>query len=163
MPDFISLTMHGVDRFQTTTKEIERNVDFATVKALKAQQNLVKREVRKNIKGAPRWTERGKSRVYQKTVRLAPGGNTNNPRSGGPGKFSGALLGGLGGVRRPRKIGKWLTGGVGIGGKVNNLKKHELERKFPFFKPAVEKAEPKMPAVYQKAWGKAVERRGGLL
>jgi len=163
MSDFISVTVRGVRKFTAATEEVERNVDFATIKGLKAQQTLVKREVRKNLRGAPRWTERGKSKIYSTTWRITPGGNTNNPRSGGPGKFSGALLGGVGGVRRPKKLLDVFIGGVGVGGNVNNLKKHTLEREFPYFKPAVEKAEPKMSKVWEKAWGNAVERRGGLL
>lgn len=166
MSDFIKATMHGVKQFNATTLEVEKNVDFATVKALRANQNLVKREVRKNLRGAPRWTERGSSRVYSSTFRTQPGANTNNPRTGGPGKFSGTLLKGVGGAKPKKLAGTWV-GGVGVGGKkklaANNFKKRDLETRFPYFKPAVEKATPKMPAVYQKAWGKAVEKRGGLL
>jgi hypothetical protein len=112
---------------------------------------------------APRWNHRGASRIY-------PGMNItfkNLPKyskSGGPpGKFTGALVGGVGSVKRIKKTAGFFDGGVGIGGNANNLKKNTLERKFPYFAPTVIEARPLMAKTYNKAWDRAIKRQGGFI
>lgn len=112
---------------------------------------------------APRWNHRGKSRVYPDmniTFKNLP----KHSKSGGPpGQFTGALAGGVGGLRRIKKYGGAFEGGVGIGGNANNFKKNTLERKFPYFAPTVIEARPLMANVYNKAWDRAIKRQGGFI
>jgi hypothetical protein len=162
MAPLISAVFHGVDNFKKATHETELRVDKATIGALKENQRILKLAVRRNLRGAPRWNQRGKSSVYNTEYKVMNMGR-NEPRSGPPGRFSGILYGGVGGVKRPKKIvGVWI-GGVGVGGKLNNFKKSTLEAKYPYFAPAVKATEPKMPAAYEKGWAKAVSKQGGLI
>ena len=162
MPPLVQALVHGRDRFNAATHETELRVDKATISALRANQRIIKAAVKKNLKGPPRWNQRGKSSVYKTEFKVMNMGR-NEPRSGPPGLFSGILYGGVGGVKRPKKIvGVWV-GGVGVGGKLNNFKKSTLEAKYPYFAPAVKSVEPRMPGTYEKAWARAVNKQGGLI
>ena len=166
MAELISTVWHGVENFKKATHETELRVDKATIGGLKENQRILKLAVRRNLRGAPRWNQRGKSKVYDTEVRKMNMMH-NEPRSGPPGRFSGALYRGVGGVRRPKKIiGVWI-GGVGVAGgkhlKVNNFKKNTLEAKYPYFAPAVRATTPKMLPAYEKGWAKAVSKSGGLI
>jgi hypothetical protein len=46
---------------------------------------------------------------------------------------------------------------AGGSGNVQNLYKAQQEAKYPYFKPGVRNAEPKMPAVWEKHWGAATK------
>jgi len=165
MASDLAFAFKGVKEFRQATQEVESRLDKATIAALRANQNKIKTAVKRNLRGAPRWTERGKSRVYSEGFQFPnTKGQHHFPRSGGPGKFSGDLLRGVGGVKRPTKIdsGTWI-GGVGIGKKVNRFKKGTLERKFPYFRPAVLKVEPQIRSTYEKAWAKSISKQGGIL
>ena len=59
MPTAINAIWHGVQEFKTVTQEIEAIVDKATLAALRVNQNKLKTAVRKNLRGAPRWTQKG--------------------------------------------------------------------------------------------------------
>jgi len=166
VPELVSAVFHGVKAFKDATHETELRVDKATIGALKENQRILKLAVRRNLRGAPRWNQRGTSKVYPNAVKIMNMMH-NEPRSGPPGRFSGLLYRGVGGVRRPKKIvGVWV-GGVGVAGgkhmKENNFKKNTLEAKYPYFAPAVKATEPKMPAAYEKGWAKAVNKQGGLI
>jgi hypothetical protein len=160
----VTAIFHGVKEFKAVTEEIELNVQKATLAALRVNQNKLKTAVRRNLRGAPRWTQRGANRItgargnYQ-----VPGttGQTNMPRSGGPGKMTGVLYAGVG-AAKPVVIANNWVGGVGIGANPNNVKKKPLEAKFPYFRPAVEAVTPTMLANYEKGWEAAVSRMGGI-
>jgi hypothetical protein len=132
------IAFRNIDKFNKDLHAIDNNVNRATVLAIRANQNLIKKMLRAKLTSyAPRWNHRGASRIY-------PGMNItfkNLPKyskSGGPpGKFTGALVGGVGSVKRIKKTAGFFDGGVGIGGNANNLKKNTLERKFPYFAPTV--------------------------
>ena len=163
MPTAISAVWHGVQEFKAVTEEIEARVDKATLAALRVNQNKLKTAVRKNLRGAPRWTQKGANKITGKNYQV-PGttGQHNSARSGAPGKMTGVLYAGVG-AAKPRLVGNTWTGGVGIGAAPNNVKKRPLEAKFPYFRPAVEAVEPTMLANYEKGWAAAVDRMGGII
>ena len=163
MPTAISAVWHGVQEFKAVTEEIEARVDKATLAALRVNQNKLKTAVRKNLRGAPRWTQKGANKITGKNYQV-PGttGQHNSARSGAPGKMTGVLYAGVG-AAKPRLVGNTWTGGVGIGASPNNVKKRPLEAKFPYFRPAVEAVEPTMLANYEKGWDAAISRMGGIL
>jgi hypothetical protein len=142
-------------KFDAATRELERVERRATVYAIRKAQNVLKTEVRRNLRGAPRWGHRGTSRIYSEPVNKGFG---NKPRSGPPGRFSGALYKGIGSKRRINKVGKNYVGGVGIGGAVNNLKKGRLEADLPYFAPAYRTALPKMRSIYLDKWGEGLRK-----
>ena len=160
----LKATFKGVERFNETTKEIESRVDAATLSALRANQNKLKTAIRANLRGAPRWTEKGANRITGASFQVAgTTGQKNTPRAGGPGRMTGVLYKGVGAVRKPQMRLGSLVGGVGIGAKPNNVKKRVFEAKFPYFKPAVDKVTPSMGATFEKGWEKAIHKQGGIL
>jgi hypothetical protein len=84
-------------------------------------------------------------------------------RSGGPGRFTGTLNSAVRGSRKPRLEAEGVYSAVVFMGSkvapVANIYKHRLEAKYPYFVPGVKSAEPKMPIVWEKAWGKAISKR----
>ena len=157
----IQIFTQGFDRVMKETEAIQTRVEKATWFAVKENQRILKLAIRRNLRGKPRWNQRGASGSI-------PGfkvpGPRHAPRSGGPGRFTGDLYRGVGGKKRPLfEPGGTVVGGVGVGGKINNLKKGTLEKKFPYFKPAVEATEPKMAQAYQKGWDKAINKMGGII
>ena len=163
MATAITAIFHGVKEFKAVTEEIEGRVDKATLAALRVNQNKLKTAVRKNLRGQPRWTQKGNNKITGKNYQV-PGttGQHNSPRSGAPGKMTGVLYAGVGSAK-PRLVGNTWVGGVGIGANPNNVKKKPLEAKFPYFRPAVEAVEPTMLANYEKGWDAAISRMGGIL
>jgi len=163
MSEAISAIFHGVKEFKAVTEEIEGRVDKATLAALRVNQNKLKTAVRKNLRGAPRWTQKGANKITGRNYQV-PGtnGQHNSPRSGGAGKMTGVLYAGVG-AAKPKMVGNTWVGGVGIGAAPNNVKKRPLEAKFPYFRPAVEAVEPTMLENYQKGWDSAISRMGGIL
>ena len=164
MPNAISAVFSGVKEFNAVTKEIEGRVDKATLAALRVNQNKLKTAIRVNLRGEPRWTQKGNNRITGKNYQVAgTTGQHNFARSGGPGRMTGVLYKGVGAVRKPKVINGTWFGGVGIGAKPNNVKKGTLEAKFPYFRPAVEKVAPTMLANYEKGWDAAISRMGGII
>ena len=165
MATAITAIFHGVKEFKAVTEEIEGRVDKATLAALRVNQNKLKTAVRKNLRGEPRWTQRGANKITGARGNFQVPGTTgqhNSPRSGAPGKMTGVLYAGVG-AAKPRLVGNTWVGGVGIGAAPNNVKKKPLEAKFPYFRPAVEAVEPTMLANYEKGWDAAISRMGGIL
>ena len=162
MATAISAIFSGINEFKAVTEEIEGNVNKATLAALRVNQNKLKTAVRRNLRGAPRWTQKGANKVTGRNYQV-PGttGQHNSPRTGAPGKMTGVLYAGVGSAK-PMLVGNTWVGGVGIGAAPNNVKKRPLEAKFPYFRPAVEATEPQMLENYTKGWDAAIARTGGL-
>jgi len=161
----VSAIFSGLTEFNAATAEIESRVDIATITAIRANQNKLKTAIRANLRGAPRWTQKGANRITGANFQV-PGttGQHNSPRDGGPGRMTGDLYKGVGGVKNPKKgLDGFYTGGVGIGKKPNRVKKAPLEAKFPYFRPAFEKVEPLMGATFDAGWDKAISRVGSVL
>jgi hypothetical protein len=141
---------------------INARVDRATLAAMKAAQQAAKVQVKSGMRGRPRWDKRG-AIGRNKTV---PAVNLNlTPhhvsKSGGPGMLTGHLRGAVGAVKRPKKKGRaGYSGGVGVGGpkSITLLYRNEVEGRAPYMRPGVKKAERKMSAIWERAWGKAMSK-----
>lgn len=155
--DFISAVVHGNRRTAESLLMMDKGVDLATRKALQEVGRVTKRSIRREMKGAPRWNHRGPSDRTGEAVTVA--GPEHSPRTGGPGYFTGHLYGSIKASRRPRVRFHAMSTAVFAGGagNVQNLYKAQQEAKFPYFKPGVRNAEPKMPAIWEKHWGAATK------
>ncbi|PJN00790.1 hypothetical protein CG740_23070 [Streptomyces sp. CB01201] len=135
---------------------MDKRIELASLKALKASQSAAKSSIKAKMRGRPRWDHRGKSARTGDSVKLHLSPH-HVSKSGGPGRLTGRLSGGIGGVRRPKPLPEGgFQGGVGAGGKLQNLYKRQVEDKYPYIKPGVRAAEPKMAAAWELAWAKAI-------
>jgi hypothetical protein len=153
--DEITVMVRGAKEARAAVTAMDRRIDVGTLRALKATQQLAKTSIRSGMRGRPRWDHRGKSARTGATVKLnlSPHRVT---KSGGPGRLTGTLTRGVGGVRRPKPLpGGGFQGGVGVGGGVRNLYKKRIESQYPYVRPGIRKAEPKMAAVWVKNWERA--------
>lgn len=154
----IKAVFSGFDEARAELRRIDRDGRAATSAAVRAVQNLGKSRVRSRLRGKPRWGHRGASSRTGAEVNL---GFVSNPRSGGPGRFTGMLSSGVSGMKKPRAAGDGAYRGavwVGKGG-VRNLYKWRLEREYPYFEPAIKGMEPKVTPVWEKAWKRVIDRR----
>lgn len=153
----VEVRIEGWREVVAALDEAGRRIDRATVAALKASQNLAKKSIRSGMRGRPRWDHRGASSRTGAAVRrdLTP---HHVSKPGGPGRLTGTLVRGVGGVRRPKKTRDGYQGGVGVGGGVRNLYKARTEQAFPYVAPGVRKATPKMPQIWERAWDRAMRR-----
>jgi hypothetical protein len=134
-------------RLRASPAEMQKASREATIIASK----ILVSEVRSNIRGAPRWGHRGKSKVYRENITVSSAKGEGG--SGGmPGRLSGDLIKGVGYKKVLTGTTTTVVGGVGIGKAVNNLKKRYLEEEFPFFSPAVQASEVDVHAAYEAAW-----------
>lgn len=154
----IKAVFSGFDEARAELKKIDRDGRAATKSAVRAVQNLGKSRVRSRLRGQPRWGHRGASSRTGPEVNL---GFTFNPRSGGPGRFTGQLSSGVSGMKQPRSAGDGaFRGAVWVGkGGVRNLYKWRLEQEYPYFEPAIKGMEPKVAQVWEKAWKRVIDRR----
>lgn len=154
----VSMSMSGASEVSAMLAGAPTVARRATVAGTKAAQKVIIQSVRSKLNGPPRWGQRGKSRIYSENVRV---GNQKGGAAGGyPGKFTGVLRKGVGGKKAPIIVGPAVVGGVGIGGRTNNLKKRNLEAKFPFFAPSVHESEAAVVTAYAAAWSAALDRLG---
>lgn len=154
---FVRAIVKGGRELRTELTRMDARVEVATVAGLKAMQAAAKRNIRSKMRGRARWDHRGASDRTGDAVDLylSPHHST---RTGGPGKLTGELYRGVGAVKRPKKRGSTWVGGVGVGGRVTNLYKRQVEGKFPFVAPGVKKTEAEAGPIWSKAWGKAIKR-----
>ncbi|MET8624533.1 hypothetical protein ABZW30_12380 [Kitasatospora sp. NPDC004669] len=160
MPGEMRAVVRGVKEAEAALVKMDANIDVATLKALKACQGLARKSIKGQLRGRPRWDHRGKSSRTGDTVRL-----NLNPhvvaKSGGPGRLTGALSRSIRSNKKPMPLpGGGFNGVVFAGGRggPQNLYKGQLEGQFPYFKPGVDKAEPKMAGIWAAAWGRATEK-----
>jgi hypothetical protein len=158
MGDF-RIVVRGAREAQAAIIRAERRIDLASLQALKACQALAKRSVKSGLRGRPRWDHRGRSARTGDTVRLDLTPH-HVSKGSGPGRLTGTLARGVGGIRRPQidPLTGQVKGGVGVGGGVRNLYKKRLEAAYPYFKPGVDKAVPKMEPIWAKAWKRAAAK-----
>lgn len=156
----LGFAIKGVRAVQAEMRAIEVAEVYATKAGIKRAQQRIKTEVRRDLRGAPRWGHRGKSSVYAEDVDL---GFHNHPRGGPIGKFTGDYYRGVGGKKRILLEGDGMyVGGVGIGGSKipqNNFKRR-WEVKYPTFGPAVDRASGEILSLYSFAWAKAWNKKG---
>jgi hypothetical protein len=162
MDEGFGALIEGAKAAELELAAMDKRVDAATIAALKKVQSLTAARVRSRLRGRPRWSHRGQ--VKDGPWKFIPGfdtggGKSHITRSGGPGRFTGTLNGAVKSSRKPRPAGFGTFSAVVFMGsknaKVANVYKSKLEGKYPYFKPGVKSAEPKMPAVWTAAWAKA--------
>jgi len=169
---FVSALVRATDT-KKALNDIDKKVKKATMAGVRENQNVIKKNIRRKLRGKPRWGRRGPSTKYglpayeiegfPKTKDSKGRNVAHAPRSGPPGKFSGDLYAGV----KSRRIPKWMgeegvMGWVKIGNRANNVKKGKLEKDFPYFAPAVEESQPEVKATFEKGWSKAITKSGGL-
>lgn len=137
-------------------------VNVATLAAMKASQSAAKATVKQSMRGRPRWDRRGaigrNKSVSAVNLNLSP---HHVSKGGGPGSLTGHLRSAVGAVKRPKKKGRYgYSGGVGVGGPESStlIYRNHVEGSYPYMKPGVKKAEPKMAKVWEAAWGKAMNK-----
>jgi hypothetical protein len=152
--------IRGIKECVAEIDKMQAKVDLATKAALKPAQSAASARIKSGMRGRPRWDKRGRvgrdKSVPAVDLKLNP---HHVSRSGGPGKLTGTMRAEVGGRKRPKRSGVGWSGGVGAGGPASytNIYRYKLENGFPFIKPGVKKAEPKIAEVYKKAWAKATE------
>lgn len=153
----VRTVVRGGAKVKHELQRMDVRVDAATLAALKAMQREAKKNIRSRMRGRPRWDHRGASERTGEDVslNLSPHHVT---RSGGPGRLTGQLYRHVGGIRRPRRVGREFHGGVGVGGGVTNLYKHDVEERYPFIAPGVKATEKKAAELWPKFWDRAVHR-----
>jgi hypothetical protein len=149
--------------FRECEAEIEimqKRVDLATAASIKKVQSLTRTRIKGRLKSAPRWDHRGASQRTGAGIKIE-GRARNIPRSGGPGKLSGALYNSIRSSKKPRKAIGGYSGVVFAGGAggPQNLYKAIDESRYPYFATGVKAATPKMPAVWNTAWAKATNTK----
>lgn len=161
MDEGFGALIEGAKAAELELAAMDKRVDAATIASLKKVQSLTAARVRSRLRGRPRWSHRGHG---SGTWAFVPGfdtggGKSHISRSGGPGRFTGTLNGAVKSSRKPRLKGFGTYSAVVFVGsknaKIANIYKSKLEGKYPYFKPGVKSAEPKMPAVWNAAWAKA--------
>lgn len=158
MADFLGGLSHGADLAAAELAAMQKRVDRATIAAVKRVQTVTKTAVKGQMRGRPRWNHRGKSARTGDKVTL-PEIPRHSPRSGGPGRMTGDLMKSISASKRPRKLPDGYSGVVWSSkAGATNLYKGKVEKTAPYFKPGIEKATPKMPAVWEVAWGKAINK-----
>jgi hypothetical protein len=158
MPGIVEASVRDVGKTIAAIDVLNRNVDRATLTALKKSQTVAKRYVKKEFVKSPRWSERGPIGRDGKVPGVNLGSPRHRPRGGGPGILTGHLQKAVGVVKRPKRKGPFtFEGGIGVGGpsSITNLYRKEVNADYPFIKPGVDKAEPAMGDVYKAEWAKA--------
>lgn len=165
MPDPISgvkAIVRGITPNMAELDAMVARTQVATLAAMKASQNAAKAQVKSGMRGRPRWDKRGKigrnGGVPAVNLNLSPHHVT---KSGGPGSLTGTLRRSVGAVKRPKRKGLYTySGGVGTYGpdSATNLYRFRIEGQYPYVRPGVKKAEAKMAVVWEKAWGKAINK-----
>lgn len=158
MPGEVSEIIKGVKECAAALDEITARTDAATLAGMRAAHIVAKRQVKSGMRGRPRWNHRGPIKGLP-AVDL-PQYPAHSARSGGPGKMTGSLSANVGYVKRPIKVGSTYEGGVGCGGRkapITNLYRFDIESKYPYMRPGVDKAKPKIRDAFEAAWAKATE------
>jgi hypothetical protein len=153
----------GVREVSAVLSEMQVASNEGTRIALKKATSYTRTRIKGGMRGRPRWGHKGPDKVTG-----APSVNLHRApdhisRSGGPGVLSGNLQRSIRTSRRarPEGIGGWsqvvMAGGRGG---YQNRYKGLIERDYPYFKPGVDKATPKVHAIFEGAWGAAVNGKG---
>lgn len=155
----LGVVVKGVREAQAELKAIAHEGDLATKAAINAAGALVTRSIKSRMRGKPRWNRRGASKRTGPEVVVA--GPVHAQRGGGPGRFTGTLASGVRKSRRPRRTAGGYSGAVIMGSKdtkIRNIYKGLTEERFPFWRPGVAAAEPKVEAVWEKAWTRVIDK-----
>lgn len=159
MAEGVGAIIKGAKEINAELRLMDKRVDLATASAIKKVQGITKSSIKAKMRGRPRWDRRGKIKgaTVGVNLNLSP---HHMAKQGGPGQLTGALFRSIKASRKPRKELGGFSGAVFAGGKggPQNLYKGKVEATAPYFKPGVESAKPKMPAVWHEAWLKATNK-----
>jgi hypothetical protein len=144
--------------------KLERKMNATNVgtrTALGKATSYTRTRIKGGMRGAPRWDRKGRDKVTGQM-----GVNLNRSphrvqRSGGPGQLTGSLYRSIRKSRLPRLEGEGAYSQVvmaGGDGGFQNRYKGTVEGKYPYFKPGVDKAAPKLRTIFESAWGTAVNK-----
>lgn len=149
----------SANRAEVALTAMQKQVDLATVAALKKVTQQAAVSVRSGMRGRPRWDRRGKSRRTGPEVNLHLSPHVVK-KGGGPGRLSGQLVKYVKKSRRPRPAPGGASAVVFMGGSKTavNIYKRKVEQEYPYFAPGIKKAEKKMPEVWAAAWAKATNK-----
>lgn len=155
MPSEMGVAIKGVKEVGAVLGDMQVATNEGTRIALKKATSYTKTRIKGGMRGRPRWGHKGPDKATG-----APGVRTGRvpdhvSRAGGPGVLTGNLQRSIRTSRRPRSEGPagWsqvvMAGGRGG---YQNRYKGRIEAKYPYFKPGVEKARPKVRAFFEGAW-----------
>lgn len=135
---------------------MDKRVSLANAAALKKVVAKTATTIKGGMRGRPRWDHRGASQRTGPAVTLGLSPR-HVSKSGGPGKLTGALSSSIRKSKKPRAVPGGFTAVVMSGGAggPQNLYKGRVEANQPYFKPGVDKAAPKLPAIWEAAYAKA--------
>lgn len=159
MAEGFSAIVKGTKEVGAMLGEMQVASNEGTRVALKRATSYTKGRIKGGMRGRPRWGHKGADPTTG-----APGVRTGrNPdhisRNGGPGQLTGNLSRSIRTSRkaRPEGPGAWsqvvMSGGSGG---YQNRYKRRIEGQYPYFKPGVDKAKPKVHAMFEGAWAAAV-------
>jgi hypothetical protein len=159
MADEFMAVVKGVGEVRTALEKMQLASDEATRVALGKATAYTKRRIKGGMRGAPRWASKGDD-PESGSPAFSLGRKPNHiPRAGGPGQLTGELYQSIRKSKRARRggTGEWsqvvMAGGRGG---YQNRYKAEIESKYPYFKPGVDKASPKVRGIFEGAWATAV-------
>jgi len=141
---------------------IEKRVDVATGLAAKTAAQRAKTSVKSQMRGRPRWSHRGKWAGREQLNIPGPTRKVRAGGGGGPGKFSGQLMKSIRSSKKPRVVAGGASAALFASSKYNkaiNAYASKTEARFPYFEPGVKKFLPKVPTIFEAAWGKATRTR----
>jgi hypothetical protein len=155
MADGVGAIIKGVGEVGARLTEMQVASNEGTRVALNKATSYTKRRIKGGMHGRPRWDRKGRDKVtgqFGVNLNLSP---HVVRKSGGPGEMTGQLVRSIRKSKRARAegIGRWSQ--VVMSGGDNgyqNRYKRTVEAKYPFFKPGVDKAKPKVRAMFEGAW-----------
>lgn len=159
MADGIGAIIKGTKEVSAMLTEMQVASNEGTRIALKKATSYTRSRIKGGMRGRPRWGHRGADPTTG-----APGFRTGRvpdhiARSGGPGVLTGDLQRSIRTSRRARAEGPggWsqvvMAGGRGG---YQNRYKARIESRYPYFRPGVTKAMPKVRSIFQASWGASV-------
>lgn len=154
--------VHGVEDAIAELTLIEKRVDIATGIAVKTAAQRAKTSVKSQMRGRPRWSHRGKWAGREQFDVPGPTRKVRAGGGGGPGKFSGQLQKSIRSSKKPRPVPGGSSAALFASSKFNkaiNAYASKTESRFPYFAPGVKKFLPKVPAIFEAAWGKATRTK----
>jgi hypothetical protein len=158
MADGISAIVKGTKEVGAMLGEMQVASNEGTRVALKKATSYTRGRIKGGMRGRPRWAHKGPDKATGAPAFRIERTPDHVPRGGGPGRLTGNLTRSIRTSRRARAegVGRWsqvvMAGGRGG---YQNRYKGRVEADYPYFKPGVDKATPKVHAIFEGAWAAA--------